>query len=137
MPCSPWSPGKAKPLASPKPLSLLVPMTFLPATISSNTRLSADLQQNSSLLRSFEVALFEASQIRQQKQWAVLYPCLSPELPESGWGLASQGTGAVPGSEHQALEGAVLGTAPAWQLVSAYFYTFPAELHCREGWASD
>lgn len=69
----------------------------------------------------------------------MLYPCLSPELHEFGWGLASQGTGTVPDSEHQSLEGAVLrtacGSAPAWLFVFAHFYTFPAELRCRERWA--
>lgn len=55
----------------------------------------------------------------------MLYPCLSPELHEFGWGLASQGTGTVPDSEHQSLEGAVHVALPQpgclFLLISTHF----------------
>lgn len=82
-------PGKAKPLASPFSAVWLVAMPGLHATFSSSTHINADLWQNCSLLHSFEVASFGASQLRAQNQWAVLCPCLSAELQELGWGSQS------------------------------------------------
>lgn len=132
--------GRQSPLLAPFSAMWLVAMPGLQATSSSSTHINADLQQNLSLLHSFEVASFEASQIRAQNEWAVLYPYLSPGAAGAGLGFASQGTGAVPYPEHQAQcwgSHVALPLPGSWLLVSAYSCTFPAGIHCWEGWALD
>lgn len=155
-------PGKAEPLASPVPpfsATWLVPAAGLQPTSSSNThsvsadlglRWLYDLRQNSFLLHSFEVTSSEVTQIRNQKQWAVLLPASLP-LPKIAAAVqgACRGLNLFPDRELGLLPlqtsshwrrqcwklHVALPRSGNWLLVSASFYLFPAVLHCQGGWA--
>lgn len=108
-------------LGKAKPLSVLVPVLVLHPTFSSSSHGSADLSLRSGKIppSSIPSRWLHLRLPRSDSRSSELSCCLSPELHEFGWGFARQGTGTVPDSEPQALEGAVLGTAcgsaPAWR----------------------